>query len=138
MRQGVITARRNLEGVLLYSVTQLAMWLSKPEFDATSVGDSEAEEQRGHNHNHSVMDVQKPDAPMGAKERHRAGSGRPGISMAERLRRGMTGEMAGDLQSLLNKSKPVIAKSAMVLGKEPVDVTQILLNFLQERVSAPS
>ena len=66
MRQGVITARRNLEGLLLYSVTQLTMWLSKPEFDATSVGDAKAEEQRGH-HNHSMMDVQKPDALWGRK-----------------------------------------------------------------------
>ena len=86
MRQGVVTARRNLEGVLLYFVTQLAMWMSKPEFDAISVGDAEDEEQRGHNHNHSMMDVQKPDT-MGAKVRHRAESGRPRISMAERLRR---------------------------------------------------
>ena len=62
MRQGVVTARRNLEGVLLYFVTQLAMWMSKPEFDAISVGDAEdEEEQRGHNQNHSMMDVQKPD-----------------------------------------------------------------------------
>ena len=35
LKQGVIVASQNLEGILLYSVLQLAMWLSKPDFDRT-------------------------------------------------------------------------------------------------------
>ena len=60
------------------------------------------------------------------------------MTMAERLRRGMKGEMAADLQSLLNKAKPVIAKSATVLGTKDVDLTQALLYFVQERISVPA
>jgi len=114
------------------------MWLSKPEFDATSVGDAEAEEQRVHNHNHSMMDVQKPDAPMGAKERRRTGSGRPRISM-DLFNSDCRSPAISPVIPLLNLSaKLVVVKSAVVLGKEPVDVTQILLNFLQEQISVPS
>ncbi|KAJ7606908.1 hypothetical protein FB45DRAFT_949451 [Roridomyces roridus] len=87
VRQGVATARRNLEALLIYASTQLAMWLSKPDL---------TEERR---------------AP------------RQSLSLADRLRRGVTGEMAADLQSLLTKSKPIIAKSDAVLT-----------NFLQERI----
>ncbi|KAF9459152.1 nucleoporin subcomplex protein binding to Pom34-domain-containing protein [Collybia nuda] len=124
VRQGVLTARRNLEGVLVYAVTQLVMWLSKPEFDVASP-EPDADESQS-------MDVQRMDT---SKERRPP---RPSMSLAERLRRGMTGEMAADLQSLLNKSKPIIAKSDTVLEKGGVDLTPILSNFLQERIASPA
>jgi nuclear pore complex protein Nup188 len=120
--EGVLTARRNLEAILVYSVTQLVMWLSKPEFDVPSA-DVEGDES---------MEIQRTEGP---KERR---APRPSITMAERLRRGMTGEMASDLQSLLNKAKPIIAKSDTVLGKAGVDLTQVLLNFLHERIVTPA
>ena len=47
------------------------------------------------------------------------------------------GEMAAYLQSLLNKAKPVIAKSAGVLGEKEVDLTQVLSFFVQERIAVP-
>lgn len=60
-------------------------------------------------------------------------------SMAERLRRGMTGDMASDLQALLNKAKPLIAKCDQVVGgKGGVDVMGVLSVFLQERVVGSS
>lgn len=109
---------------MIYAVTQLAMWLSKLEFDTTT-NDAEMEEQ-------TSMDAQRSEA---TKDRRVS---RPAMTMADRLRRGMTGEMAADLQSLLNKSKPIIAKSDAIIGKESVDLTQILINFLQERIVAPA
>lgn len=119
VRQGVATARRNIEGILIYAVTQLTMWLSKPDFDiATNEMDTEE----------PAMDLSKPDA---SKERR---SSRASLTLADRLRRGMTGEMAADLQSLLTKTKPIIAKSDKVLGQGEIDVTQILSNFLQEHI----
>ena len=121
VEQGVLTARRNLEAILVYGVTQLVMWLSKPEFDAPPV-DVDAEEP---------MEVHKMDI---SKERR---SSRSSMTMAERLRRGMTGEMASDLQLLLTKSRPVIAKSDTILGQPSVDLTQVLSNFLHERIVAP-
>jgi len=118
VRQGVLTARRNLEALLIYAVTQLAMWLSKPDFDVNSNTDMDMEDQ--------------PDA--GREERR---APRASLSLADRLRRGVTGEMAADLQSLLNKSKPVIAKSDAVLGSPGIDLTQVLSNFLQDRIISP-
>ncbi|KAF7347344.1 hypothetical protein MVEN_01490100 [Mycena venus] len=115
VRQGVLTARRNLEALLIYAVTQLAMWLSKPDFDVNSNTDMDMEDQ--------------PDA--GREERR---APRASLSLADRLRRGVTGEVAADLQSLLNKSKPVIAKSDAVLGSPGIDLTQVLSNFLQDRI----
>jgi nuclear pore complex protein Nup188 len=122
--EGVQTARRNLEAILVYGVTQLVMWLSKPEFDVPSA-DVDIEEPQS-------IEIQRNEV---YKERR---APRPSMTMAERLRRGMTGEMASDLQSLLNKAKPVIAKSDVLLGKAGVDLTQVLLNFLHERIVTPA
>lgn len=78
------------------------------------------------------IDAQRLDASKAERRAPRAS-----ITLGERLRRGMSGEMATDLQSLLNKAKPIIAKSNSVMGKESVDLTQILSNFLYERVGTP-
>ncbi|KAJ7762365.1 nucleoporin subcomplex protein binding to Pom34-domain-containing protein [Mycena maculata] len=118
VRQGVSTARRNLEALLIYAVTQLAMWLSKPDFDVNSSSEMDTEEQ-----------------PETGREERRAP--RTSLSLADRLRRGVTGEMAADLQSLLNKSKPVIAKSDAILGAPGIDLTQVLSNFLHDRIISP-
>lgn len=128
VREGLVTARRNLETIFVYAVTQLAMWLSKPEFDV-SMPDQDTEEQQ------QSMELQRSELGTAPKERR---AQRPAVSLAERLRRGMTGEMAADLQSLLNKSKPVIAKSDAVIGSGSVDLTQILSNFLHERIITPA
>ncbi|KAJ7045057.1 nucleoporin subcomplex protein binding to Pom34-domain-containing protein [Mycena alexandri] len=117
VRQGVSTARRNLEALLIYAVTQLAMWLSKPDFDV------------------STNEMETEDQPDAGREERRAP--RASLSLADRLRRGVTGEMASDLQSLLNKSKPVIAQSDAILGSTGVDLTQVLANFLQDRIMSP-
>lgn len=125
VKEGVAIGRRNLESVLIYAVTQLAMWLSKPEYDTVTNNEMETEDQ--------PADLQHSRADSGKDRRPRTST-----SLAERLRRGMTGEMAADLQSLLNKAKPIIAKSNTVLGKESVDLTQVLSAFLQERIVAPA
>ena len=127
VKQGVIVTRRNLEGILLYSVTQLAMWLSKPDFDRTPLDPDPDDPQ--------AMDTSRTtDSLVVVKERRPRSS----IIMAERLRRGITGEMAGDLQSLLTKSKAIMQSSDGVIGKPSIDITQILLNFLHDRISTSS
>ncbi|TBU45205.1 nucleoporin subcomplex protein binding to Pom34-domain-containing protein [Dichomitus squalens] len=125
VRDTVAVVRRNLEAALLYAVTQLAMWLSKPEFDAPS-NDADGDDM--------VVEGQLGDSTSLKERRARKAS----MTMAERLRRGMKGEMAADLQALLNKVKPVIAKSTTVLGMKDVDLTQALLYFVQERISVPA
>ncbi|KAL0950306.1 hypothetical protein HGRIS_010281 [Hohenbuehelia grisea] len=116
VRQAAETARRNLESVLLYAATQLVMWLSKPELENTST-EGEGEEM--------AVEVPRTDDRRAPK---------PSLTLAERLRRGMTGEMAADLQSLLAKAQPVIGKSDAILGKGRTDITPILSNFLRQRI----
>lgn len=122
VKDSVLVTRRCLEGTLLYLVTQLAMWLSKPEFDATT--------------NEMDTDEKVSDIPLSesVKDRRR----RQSMTMAERLRRGMTGEMASDLQSLIGKAKPIIAKTEVILGNKDIDLTDILLRFVSEHISLPS
>ena len=117
IRDSVIATRRNFEAVLFYAVTQLGMWLAKPEFDVNG-NDVEMEEK-------AMKDIQ-PD-----KDRRAT---RQSMTMAERLRRGMTGEMAADLQTLLTRAKPVVAKSQVVLDNKAVDLTQVLSQFVTERI----
>lgn len=46
--EGATIARRNLKEILLYSVTQLAMWLSKPDMgDNASCAPMDAEDTEG-------------------------------------------------------------------------------------------
>lgn len=120
--QATFTAQRTLEALLVYAVTQLAMWLSKPDFDPAAT-EAEAEE---HSHNHNAqLDASKGRAPR---------------ALAERLRRGMTGELTADLQALLTRAKPVLAKSEEILGKSEgtKDLTQVLSQFLTERIVVPA
>lgn len=129
VRQSVITARRNLEGILTYAVTQLVMWLSKPEFEPPVTNEIEIEADSGV----ASMDVTgRPDHSL-LKDRTRTPSARA-MTMAERLRRGMTSEMASDLKELLSKSKPIVAKSTAIVGGGSTDIIQVLINFLQDHV----
>ncbi|KIK70479.1 hypothetical protein GYMLUDRAFT_209663 [Collybiopsis luxurians FD-317 M1] len=121
VQRGVRTARRNFEEVLVYMVTQLAMWLSKPEFEAPS-GEVDSEDQ-------TMADIQKAEA----KERR----GRR-LSLGARFRRGMTGEMAAEVQALLNKAKPVIEKTDAILGKGQVDILGVISIFIQNHIILPS
>ena len=61
---------------------------------------------------------------------------RKSLSLADRLRRGMTGEMMVDLQTLLSRAKPVVAKSIEVSGGDCVDIVPILVRFMEERAAA--
>lgn len=99
------------------------MWVSKPEFDAG--GDIEIDEAV---ENQSLRGD-------GSKERDRR---RASLTIGERFRRGMTGEMNTDLQSLLQKAKPVIQKSESMIppASTGVDLTQVLLTFLHDRIGA--
>ncbi|TCD64241.1 hypothetical protein EIP91_004343 [Steccherinum ochraceum] len=124
VRETVDAIRSTLEASLFYAVTQLAMWLAKPEFDG-SAKEVDLDDS---------MALGEPDS---AKERERK-SQRQSLTMAERLRRGMTGEMASDVQALLIRAKSVVAKSTTVSGEKGVDLTAVLARFVQEKIVVPS
>jgi nuclear pore complex protein Nup188 len=122
VRLEISTARHNLEAILVYAITQLAMWLSAPHLD-NGPGDMDIDEQ---------VPESRKDRP---KERK---ASRPSLTLTDRLRRGMTGEVATDLQSLLNKAKSIFIKCEGVLETNAVDLTQVLSNFLHERIVIPT
>lgn len=118
VRDSVLATRRNLEAVLFYSATQLALWLAKPEFDVT-----------GHE-----MDTEPSEVDVQVPDKERRAALRKSMTLADRMRRGMSGEMAADLQALIMRAKPVVAKSQATLDNKPVDLTQVLSLFVQERI----
>ncbi|KAJ3555270.1 hypothetical protein NP233_g12249 [Leucocoprinus birnbaumii] len=135
VRRSVITARRNLEGILLYASTQLVMWLSKPEFEPSTSPEIEVDADSS---NAMALDSTSRMDTASLKDRASRPQQRVPSTMAERLRRGMTTEMASDLKSLLNKAKPIVLKSATIVGKDSVDIVLVLLNFLQDRIVTPA
>lgn len=145
VKDGATIARRNLEEILLYSVTQLAMWLSKPDTEVLGapMDAEDLEGQTMQGPGSVAMDVSRHDN-LGTKDLKRLAGGALSaaprasisVSLSERMRRGMTGEIVGDLHALLTRSKAVIAGSNQVIGKPSVDLTQILLCFLHERVGS--
>ena len=130
VQEAVSATKQTLETVLTYALTQMAMWLSKPEFDAKSGGVGSAD-----------MDMDEPQPEQKGLEslsgKERRGQRRATVSMADRLRRGMTGEMAADLQTLLEKTKPVIEKGQDLVGGDDVDIVDILSRFLKEHILTP-
>lgn len=128
VREAVSATKQTLETALMYAVTQMAMWLSKPEFEVKSggigSGDMETDEP---------LPEQKGLESLGGKERR--GQRRATVSMADRLRRGMRGEMATDLQTLLEKTKPVMEKAHKLVGGD-TDIIAVLSHFLKEHVLA--
>lgn len=126
VREAVSATKQTLETALMYAVTQMVMWLSKPEFDIKSGGVGSADMDTD-----EPVPEQKGLESMSGKERR--GQRRATVSMADRLRRGMTGEMATDLQTLLEKTKPVMEK-AQRLVEDDADIIDVLLHFLKEHI----
>jgi nuclear pore complex protein Nup188 len=130
VREAVSATKQTLETVLTYALTQMVMWLSKPEFDAKSGGGI----------GNADMDMDEPLPEQKGLEslsgKERRGQRRATVSMADRLRRGMTGEMATDLQTLLDKAKPVMEQGQKLVGGDDVDIMSILSYFLKEHVLA--
>lgn len=129
VREAVSATKQTLETVLTYALTQMAMWLSKPEFDAKAGGFGGADMDTD-----EPLPEQKGLESLSGKERR--GQRRATVSMADRLKRGMTGEMATDLQTLLEKTKPVIEKSQRLVGGDDIDIMGILSHFLKEHILA--
>jgi len=128
VHDAILTTRRNLEVVLYYAAAQLGAWLVRPELFEGGVygpatGDAEMDDP---NANLDTLSVSPRERRVAAR--------RESVSLAERLRRGMTGEMAGELRALIEKARGVLVKSKQVAGESAVDVTAVLVTFLNERV----
>jgi nuclear pore complex protein Nup188 len=62
------------------------------------------------------------------------------VVMTERMRRGLTGEISGELKVVLEKARGLLAKSQQTTAADKqqnasaVDITNVLLSFLNHRV----
>ena len=116
-RAAYATARRNLELVMVYAITQLAMWLSKSDLDASAGCEMDVEEPQ-------MSESQRGDTSKDRK------ATRTPLPLAERLRRGMDGEITSDLDSLLKRAKSVFQE------EDPKkDLAQVLMNFFQSHLA---
>jgi len=66
----------------------------------------------------------------------RRASRRESTVLTERMRRGLTGEISSELKAVLEKARALLAKShqSTVDKQTPVDITGVLLGFLNQRV----
>ena len=131
VRESIGAARRTLEAGALYAVAQLAMWVARPELEPGAGGPP------------AEMDTDEYDGPAelggggGGGGGGSGGARKAAASLADRLRRGMTGEMAADLLAMLNKARPVLAKAQELMGeKDESDFARVLATFVQEHVVA--
>jgi nuclear pore complex protein Nup188 len=120
VRDALSSAARNLENVLVFGATQFALSLARPAGTEEPSGEILMEDLE--------------------EERERRVALRTSLTLAERMRRGMTGEMAADLQTLLGKAKPLLEKTRETLkaGKEDVDLTDVLITFVHDRMLVAS
>lgn len=93
---------------MLYTVTQLALWVAKPSSDVKE--DTEFSESHGDTNTESRR------------------------ALADRLQRGMTVEVSADVLRMVERSGPVIAKTNGTLGGRTADLSKVLATFLQDRV----
>lgn len=120
--------RQALEAVMMYAVTQLVMWLSKQDNEQQpgEMDTDDATQAEAVGHGFSADQSNTKDRRLRRKS----------LTLADRLRRGMTGEMTGDLQTLVTKTKPAIASTVEILKEsDNIDLPEILAAFLEERVA---
>ncbi|KZV70297.1 hypothetical protein PENSPDRAFT_631949 [Peniophora sp. CONT] len=98
------TVRRALETVFFYGSTQLGLWLVRPDALETA-GEADMDEGEG-----------------------------AGRRLDERVRRGMVSDMGGELKGVMEKARDVLTKSAVGDKEKGVDITEVLVRFLSERV----
>jgi len=74
------------------------------------------------------------NASMNQSERR--GPRREPTVMTERMRRGLTGEISGELKAVLEKARGLLAKSQQTAADKQSqdDIMNVLLNFLNHRV----
>ena len=127
VRAAILATRRTTEAVLFYATTQLGAWVTNPDLLDAGAGGAEAES----------MDEMGVDSVSLNQSERRGGQRREQtVVMTERMRRGLTGEISGELKAVLEKARGLLAKSQQTSADKqtPVDITNVLLSFLNHRV----
>ena len=124
VRAAILATRRTTEAVLFYATTQLGAWVTNPDLlDAGAGADAESTDELGGD-----------TASMNTSERR--GPRRETTVMTERMRRGLTGEISGELKAVLERARSLLAKNQHTAAdkQSAVDITNVLLSFLNHRV----
>ena len=133
------STQHTLEAALVYASTQLVLWLSKNdvEQDATDVDDLQNQSVGPGADGHGYGG--RADLGMSGTKERRLRRKSQSLTLAERLRRGMTGEMTMDLQTLVSKAKAAVAGGTEPLEKaESADIFVVLQSFLEDRMQSAS
>lgn len=128
VRAAILATRRTTEAVLFYATTQLGAWVTNPDLLDAGAGGADAAES---------MDEMGVDSVSLNQSERRGGQRREQtVVMTERMRRGLTGEISGELKAVLEKARGLLAKSQQTAADKqtPVDITNVLLSFLNHRV----
>ncbi|KAH9002466.1 hypothetical protein EDB86DRAFT_3125995 [Lactarius hatsudake] len=124
VRAAILATRRTTEAVLFYATTQLGAWVTNPDLmlDAGAGADAESADEVGDS--------------VSLNQSERRGPRREPTVMTERMRRGLTGEISGELKVVLEKARSLLAKSQQTAAdkQNTDDITNVLLNFLNHRV----
>ena len=127
--------KQALETILLYASSQLVMWLVKHDGEQTVDVELEELPQQSEGVGYGL----KADTSTTKDRERERRLRRKSFTLADRLRRGMTGEMTMDLQALVAKARATIAScSEIVRGDEPGDLLEVLASFLEDRVAPAS
>jgi nuclear pore complex protein Nup188 len=132
VRAAILATRRTTEAVLFYATTQLGAWVTNPDLlDAGVGGGADAAE--------STDEIMGVDGVGLNQSERRVGPRREqAVVMTERMRRGLTGEISGELKAVLEKARGLLAKSQLTPADKQsastVDITNVLLSFLNHRV----
>jgi len=135
VRAAIKATRRTVEAVLFYATTQLGAWVTAPELQLLDAGAGAEPEA-------TAAAAVAEDAPGGDSaslshgSERRVASRRESTVLTERMRRGLTGEISSELKAVLEKARALLAKSHQSTGEKqtPVDITGVLLGFLNQRV----
>ena len=127
VRAAILATRRTTEAVLFYATTQLGAWVTNPDLLDAGVGGAEAE---------SMDEIGVDSVSLNQSERRGGQRREQTVVMTERMRRGLTGEISGELKAVLEKARGLLAKSQQTSADKqtPVDITNVLLSFLNHRV----
>jgi len=139
VRAAIKATRRTVEAVLFYATTQLGAWVTAPELQLLDAGAGAEPEATAAA---AAVAAVAEDAPGGDSaslshgSERRVASRRESTVLTERMRRGLTGEISSELKAVLEKARALLAKSHQSTGEKqtPVDITGVLLGFLNQRV----
>jgi nuclear pore complex protein Nup188 len=124
VKDSIGAARSALETAAFYAATQVALWVARPSANTDEVVEVESEE---------VPLTESALIPQSGGVENRKVS--LSLGLADRMRRGLAGEIASDLISVFNKSQSILFKTSSMAGSKGDELLMtVLAAFVKEHV----